>query len=371
MAVTGASSQSEDMRGVASGASADPLAGTDPDESVGTDPRESVRTVPGESVGAGAPLTVGGVARLLGVAAATLRTWDRRYQLGPSGRHGGSHRRYQELDVARLALMRQLTLRGVPPGNAARVALDTSAARLAIPHGQGEWLSAPPVDSHPAGFGHSTQPPREHLSGLVGAGRTARALADAVEAMDADLAGDIVIDSLTRQGVVTGWDSVVGPVLTTACPGWRHDSAGVAAEYLFAEVVHGVLAQRIAAMTDNATAASAVLLAGPVLEPHALPLHAVAAAMAERRVPVRLLGTGVPGPALLEAVDRLRPGAVYLWSSTPDTADIDFAALPRGRTGDRPLVLGGPGWGSDVAISGARYAPDLAAAVDLLAVLAG
>src|SRR5690606_32988819 len=30
-----------------------------------------------------APLTVAGVARTLGVAASTLRTWDRRYGLGP------------------------------------------------------------------------------------------------------------------------------------------------------------------------------------------------------------------------------------------------------------------------------------------------
>ncbi|WP_418607771.1 MerR family transcriptional regulator [Georgenia sp. SUBG003] len=39
----------------------------------------------------GAPLTVAAVAGRLGVAASTLRTWDRRYGLGPSAHEAGAH----------------------------------------------------------------------------------------------------------------------------------------------------------------------------------------------------------------------------------------------------------------------------------------
>jgi DNA-binding transcriptional MerR regulator len=39
-------------------------------------------------------LSVAAVARRLGVAPATLRTWDRRYGLGPSEHEAGAHRRY-------------------------------------------------------------------------------------------------------------------------------------------------------------------------------------------------------------------------------------------------------------------------------------
>jgi MerR family transcriptional regulator, light-induced transcriptional regulator len=39
-------------------------------------------------------LTVAAVARQIGVAPATLRTWDRRYGLGPSQHNDGEHRRY-------------------------------------------------------------------------------------------------------------------------------------------------------------------------------------------------------------------------------------------------------------------------------------
>ena len=64
---------------------------------------------------AGAPLTVAAVAARLGVAASTLRTWDRRYGLGPSSHEAGSHRRYTPTDVARLERMRHLTLAGRRP----------------------------------------------------------------------------------------------------------------------------------------------------------------------------------------------------------------------------------------------------------------
>src|SRR5688572_13614063 len=71
-----------------------------------------------------ASLTVAAVARRLGVAPATLRTWDRRYGLGPSEHTAGAHRRYTPADLARLGVMRRLTLEGVAPSEAARAALD-------------------------------------------------------------------------------------------------------------------------------------------------------------------------------------------------------------------------------------------------------
>ncbi|HEV6955459.1 MAG TPA: MerR family transcriptional regulator [Promicromonospora sp.] len=76
-------------------------------------------------------LAVAAVARRLGVAPATLRTWDRRYGLGPSGRTAGSHRRYTPDDVARLLVMRRLTLEGVAPVDAARAAVEADDAELA------------------------------------------------------------------------------------------------------------------------------------------------------------------------------------------------------------------------------------------------
>ncbi|HZB48699.1 MAG TPA: MerR family transcriptional regulator, partial [Mycobacteriales bacterium] len=82
-----------------------------------------------------ARLTVAAVARRLGVAPATLRTWDRRYGLGPTLHAAGAHRRYSPADIARLEAMRRLVLDGVPPAEAARIALGQPAADGAVPPG--------------------------------------------------------------------------------------------------------------------------------------------------------------------------------------------------------------------------------------------
>jgi DNA-binding transcriptional MerR regulator len=75
-------------------------------------------------------LTVAAVARRLGVAPSTLRTWDRRYDLGPSTHTAGSHRRYSVNDLARLVVMRGLVQEGVPPAEAAQIASTEPVAPL-------------------------------------------------------------------------------------------------------------------------------------------------------------------------------------------------------------------------------------------------
>lgn len=87
-----------------------------------------------------AALTVAAVARRLGVAPATLRTWDRRYGLGPSEHSAGSHRRYSPEDLSRLLTMRRLTLDGVAPSEAAHAALN--AARASSAPSEAEVLDA-------------------------------------------------------------------------------------------------------------------------------------------------------------------------------------------------------------------------------------
>ena len=69
-------------------------------------------------------LTVAALARRLGVAPATLRTWDRRYGIGPSEHCAGAHRKYSAGDVTRLTSMVRLIVAGVTPKDAAGKALE-------------------------------------------------------------------------------------------------------------------------------------------------------------------------------------------------------------------------------------------------------
>src|SRR3984893_10913586 len=72
--------------------------------------------------------SVGTVARRLGVAPSTLRTWNRRYGIGAQELSPGRHRRYTDADITRLEHMQKLILRGASPADAARAALATGLA---------------------------------------------------------------------------------------------------------------------------------------------------------------------------------------------------------------------------------------------------
>ena len=73
--------------------------------------------------------TVSSVSDELGVSASTLRTWERRYGLGPAQREAGARRRYLPEDVERLRAMIHHVRAGLPAAEAAKRAL-AERARL-------------------------------------------------------------------------------------------------------------------------------------------------------------------------------------------------------------------------------------------------
>lgn len=73
--------------------------------------------------------TVSSVADELGVSASTLRTWERRYGLGPAQHEAGSRRRYQPEDVERLRAMVNHVHAGLPAAEAAKRALSELSTR--------------------------------------------------------------------------------------------------------------------------------------------------------------------------------------------------------------------------------------------------
>ena len=67
--------------------------------------------------------TVSSVSDELGVSASTLRTWERRYGLGPARREAGARRRYLPEDIERLRTMIHHVRAGMPAAEAAKRAL--------------------------------------------------------------------------------------------------------------------------------------------------------------------------------------------------------------------------------------------------------
>jgi MerR family transcriptional regulator, light-induced transcriptional regulator len=258
-------------------------------------------------------LSAGDAARRIGVAVTTIRTWDRRYGLGPSYREPGRHRRYSQDDLARLELMRRLTVDGVAPAAAARIAKATPD----------------PMGLRPAQT----------------AGRAARSAAAARGLRRAALALDPAhldrqLDLALACGVVPAWTTVIAPALRDL--GRQYSVAGryIAAEHLLSGAVSGALAR----VPRPRTRAEVMLACGPA-EQHYLPLEALAAALAERGVASRMLGARMPVNALADALARTGPAAVLIWAHAPVTADYEQLAAAAGTRPRPPIVAAcGPGW---------------------------
>ena len=276
-------------------------------------------------------LSVAAVARRIGVAPATLRTWDRRYGLGPSEHSAGQHRRYTAGDVRRLEAMQRLLQLGSPPAEAARAAM------------QMEDFGRPPT--LPEGDEASARSGGGTVVSIPGGTPSARGLARAAMALDTEGCAQIVRDSIERRGVVATWGQLLSPVLGGIGMRWESSGTGVEVEHLLSEVVIAAFQGRIAALTQPINRRSVLLSCAP-RDLHTLPLFATAAALAERRVSSRILGARVPIEALVAASRRTGPGAVLVWSQMEQTAVVEgLEELAELRP--KPLVLlGGPGWGA-------------------------
>jgi MerR family transcriptional regulator, light-induced transcriptional regulator len=300
-------------------------------------------------------LSVAAVARRLGVAPATLRTWDRRYGLGPSDHTTGRHRRYAPGDIARLELMQRALLRGASSAEAAKYAL---ASRVPAPRS----TFPPRPEPVPVLTGGEVEG-GAHGRGLrmPGASRRARGLGRAVLAMDSAAAQQILADSLGADGVVATWDEVVRPLFGAMAARWEHSGAGVEVSHLLNECVLAAMI-RVTPVVTTPRNHRPVLLACMPDERHNIPLYPLAAVLAQRGVGIRQLGAALPAEALRSAVRRIAPAAVVLWAQLPRYADPGaLAALPRTRQRAR-LFVGGPGWERGVVPSTAERIDDLGTA---------
>lgn len=305
------------------------------------------------------PLSVAAVARRLGVAPATLRTWDRRYGLGPSDHTTGRHRKYAPHDVARLELMQRALLRGASSAEAAKYALATPVPQPRLVR---RTVAPPPVLTG-GEFDTGSPPAGGRGLKLPGASRLARGVGRAALAMDSAAVQVLLADSIAQDGVVATWDDVVRPVLAAIAARWEHSGAGVEVSHLLDECVLAAMVRATPIVAEPRNHRP-VLLACMPEERHNLPLYPLAAELAQRGIDVRQLGAALPLDALANAVRRTAPAAVVLWAQLPRYADPGaVTALPRTRQQVR-LFVGGPGWERGVVPSPAERINGLAEAAD-------
>lgn len=354
-----------------------------------------------ESAGVG--VTTGFLARKVGVSPTTLRSWDRRYGLGPAVRADGRHRRWSPDDVAMVREMCRLTAAGLPPAEAARAAKEAARGRVAAspalaarkgaaarteaaartrtagrtqaaagtrtaapartglrgPEEAAATAPGPGAPESPSGTEPSgTESPgtRAPDTGPVpgDAAQESRGLARAAVRLDAHAVQARLAAAVRTHGLARAWEDVMVPALRAVGRKW--ESSGdlyVEVEHLLTWHVSATLRHAYVSAAGQAppAAASPVLLACVPGEQHTLPLEALNAALAEQGVPAVTLGGAVPPEALIAAVQRVGPPAVVLWSQSWSTANLPLArhiaatrwGVRGARTRSR-ILLSGPGW---------------------------
>lgn len=273
----------------------------------------------------GETLPVAAVARRLGVAPATLRTWDRRYGIGPMAHTTGRHRRYTHDDIARLELMQQALLRGSTPSEAASYALRSGA------------LPEPPEVVAPREGGTSLLRTLGHRSGSV------LGLSRAAMAMDTVATQRLIADSVDELGVVAVWNDVLRPVFAALASRWEQSGECVEVEHLVHECALAAMIGATPIVTAPRNPRPVLLCCAPD-EQHSLPLYVLRAALAREGIGTQMLGAALPSSALAAAVRRTGPAAVTVWAQLPRYAQTSvFDEVPRTRQRVR-LFACGPGW---------------------------
>ncbi len=260
-------------------------------------------------------LTVAAVARRIGVAPATLRTWDRRYGLGPSEHSDGEHRRYCPGDVAKLTMMRRLIVAGVAPADAAEQA---RSCKTEVP-----------------------------LTKIVKEFEVREDVVDAIykalQSFDRAFIEATLAHEIEEYGVEGAWADVIVPTLFLIGEEWEKNQKGIEIEHLFSEILKRTMHNRVVELTRPINPRP-VLLASVGEELHTLPIYALAAALCERNIQTYVLGARTPLEALSAMVSRCAPPAIFLWAQLPKNADEKYwNEIPAIRPAPR-IFVGGPGW---------------------------
>ncbi|WEV76919.1 MerR family transcriptional regulator [Janibacter cremeus] len=235
--------------------------------------------------------TIKRAAELTGVPAATLRAWERRYDIVEPRRTDAGYRIYDEESLDRIREMAALLADGWSASNAAaevsrrRSTAGTSAA------------ARPPSPAVPSSAGADTPPPAP----TDGPTATAR-LIEAATSLDPAAVARVLDERFSRTSFELVVDDWLMPALEEVGRAWSEGRISVAGEHL---VSHAVL-RRLAAAYDAAGSrpgSPSVIIGLPAGVHHELGVFAFAVALRRLGVNTVHLGPDLPSPAWSTALE--------------------------------------------------------------------
>lgn len=254
--------------------------------------------------------TIKKVAELTGVSAATLRAWERRYEIVSPRRTEAGYRLYDEAAVGLITQMNALVQQGWTASQAALEARRLTAGQAA-PRARRRTADQPPR--------HEGQPPPRRddsafaeppPSGLTDLG----ALIPPAAHLDAIALSDVLDDAFSRASFETVCDRWLMPALHALGDAWADGRVTVAGEHLVSYAVQ----RRLAAAFDAAARrpdGPRVIIGLPPGARHELGLLAFAVAARRAGLTTDYVGADLPTDEWAGAVSRHEPSAAVLAAS--------------------------------------------------------
>jgi DNA-binding transcriptional MerR regulator len=222
------------------------------------------------------------VAEMTGIAAATLRAWERRYGVPVPARTTSSYRLYSDADVEMIRRVRAKCDEGMAPAEAARLVLDDAERTTPTTEVVGD--------------------PFDHVR---------QSIISAVEVFDPVRLERELDRAITIGSATIVVDQVLRPVMVEIGDRWHDGRMTVAQEHLATELATHAARRLLAIVQPDGDARTALLVCFAD-EEHAFPLHVLGVHMATWGWRIVVLGARTPPPAVRHAVSELSPGVVAL-----------------------------------------------------------
>lgn len=229
--------------------------------------------------GAARRLRIGELSRRTGVAADTLRAWERRYGLLSPGRSEAGYRLYTDADVERVRAMKALI---------------------------GEGLSAAEAAAQVPQQPLSTAKPGPGFEGS----RLATRLREALEGLDEAGANAVLDEALAGLSLEFAVETVIFPVLREIGAGWDDGRISVGQEHFATSLLRGRLLGL--ARGWGAGGGTWAVLACPPGERHDLGLICFGLALWRRGWRIAFLGADSPIATVAETAAELGAGLIVI-----------------------------------------------------------
>ncbi len=234
--------------------------------------------------------------QLSGVATATIRAWEKRYQVLDPSRAENGHRLYSETDIEKLSLLHVLTQAGLPIGKIARQSADhlRELVKEQTSHDPAELFLQRRVQD-------------------VDSGKLRSAILLALSMYKLDIITHELDKAKKLLGPRDFVFEMILPLFREIGTRVIEGKLSIAQEHTLSAIVQFHMGQMVAQHYSRLSfRPGLVLLAAPEGELHEIGLIAAGLLCVQHRLPFIYLGKDLPADALAETANQLQPSLVLL-----------------------------------------------------------